>query len=166
MRSIMTKGNTAGFTLVEVLVVIGTISILAGIALPSYNSYKEKAKTAEAMQDLKRIETAIIALGTDTGQWPEHQVIGAINNGGGNEIYDLSDSEVGLIADDAGNPYPNWNGPYIPSIPLDPWGHKYFLDTDYQINGTDFIVLGSFGTGSVCNNCYNDTDIRLIIPKK
>ena len=81
-----------------------------------------------------------------------------------NEIYDLSEPESGLVATD-GN-FPNWNGPYIPEIPLDPWGNRYFMDTDYQISGVDNVVLGSYGPEAVCNNCYNDTDIRLILPLK
>jgi general secretion pathway protein G len=153
-----------GFTLIEVLVILGIIAILAGIALPAYNSYLQKTKKAEAMQVLKRIETAIIALATDTGQWPKHQAIGKVSTGGTNEIYDLNSANSGLVATDGA--FPNWSGPYIPSVPLDPWGHKYFFDTDYRISGVDYIVLGSYGTGNVCNNCYNATDIRLILPEK
>lgn len=143
---------------------MGVIAILVGIAVPAYNNYIEKGKTAEAMSDLKRIETAIIAMASDTGLWPKGQAIGKINNGGSNEIYDLSQANIGLVATDGS--FPNWNGPYIPSIPLDPWGNRYFFDTDYRIGGVDYVVLGSYGTGSVCNNCYNSTDIRLILPLK
>lgn len=153
-----------GFTLVEILVILGIISILAGIAVPAYNSYTEKTKKAAAMQDIKRIETAIIALGTDTGEWPKHQAIGKVSSSGTNEIYDLNAANAGLVTTDGS--FPNWNGPYIPSVPLDPWGHNYFFDTDYQIGGVDKIVIGSYGTGAVCNNCYNSTDIRLILPEK
>jgi len=160
------KAHNGGFSLIEILVAIGAMGILLGIAVPAYNGYREKAQIAEAMHDLKRIETAIITLATDTGEWPKHQNIGEINNGGSNEIYDLSAATIGLLIDDVGTPYPNWNGPYIPAVPLDPWGHNYFLDTDYLIGGVDNIVLGSYGPGAVCNNCYNDTDIRLILPLK
>ncbi len=159
------KIKEGGFTLVEILVVIGIIGILAGIALPSYNSYKEKTKKAEAMQTLKRIETAIIALATDTGEWPDHQNIGEINTGGGNEVYDLSSADSGLVASD-GNFGPNWNGPYISEIPLDPWGTHYFLDTDYRINGVDNVVLGSLGPSKCCNNQYKPDDVRLVLPLK
>ncbi len=35
---------------------------------------------------------------------------------------------------DAQNPRPaKWRGPYINSAPLDPWGHPYWFDNDYNI---------------------------------
>jgi len=164
------KAHDGGFSLIEILVVIGVIGILVGIAIPAYYDYHEKAKTARVMEELKRIERAIIALATDTGEWPEHQAIGEINDSG-NEIYDLNDKESGLVLPDTSPAFPNWNGPYIQSIPLDPWGHNYFLDTDYRIGGVDHVVLGSFGpvsdaTAIANKNKYKDTDIRLVIPLK
>lgn len=158
------KAHDGGFSLIEILVVIGAIGILLGIAVPAYNGYREKSQIAAAMHDLKGIETAIIALATDTGLWPEGQAIGEINNGGSNEIYDLNDPESGLVATD-GN-FPNWRGPYINAVPLDPWGTNYFLDTDYRISGVDNIVLGSLGPSKCCNNQYKPDDVRLILPLK
>ena len=37
------KTNTAGFTLIEVLIVIAITGIFASIAVPNYIKYKEKA---------------------------------------------------------------------------------------------------------------------------
>ena len=158
------KAHNGGFSLIEILVVIGAIGILLGIAVPAYNGYREKSQIAAAMHDLKAIETAIIALAADSGLWPEGQAIGEINNGGGNEIYDLNDPESGLVATD-GN-FPNWRGPYINAVPLDPWGTNYFFDTDYRISGVDNIVLGSLGPSKCCNNQYKPDDVRLILPLK
>ncbi|MFB3061699.1 MAG: type IV pilin protein, partial [Candidatus Binatia bacterium] len=55
------KAHNGGFSLIEILVVIGAIGILLGIAVPAYNGYREKSQIAAAMHDLKAIETAIIA---------------------------------------------------------------------------------------------------------
>jgi len=166
------KAHNGGFSLIEILVIIGIIGILVGIALPAYNGYREKAQIAEAMSDLKRIETAIIALGTDTGQWPSHQAIGknCQSGCGSNEISNFNtDTTAGLIADDPGTAYLNWNGPYIPSVPKDPWGENYFFDNDYRIvsgGPNDRIVIGSFGPDKCCENSYDSDNIIIELPRK
>lgn len=163
------KAQDSGFSLIEILMIIGVIIILVGIALPAYNGYREKAMISEAQKVLKDIEVAIIGLATDNGEWPKHQSIGVVNNGASNEIYDLNAATVGLVTDDAGTPYTDWKGPYIPAVPLDPWGRNYFLDTDYRIGGVDYVVIGSYGSvpaGTETPNGYASTDIRLVIPLK
>jgi hypothetical protein len=107
------------------------------------------------------IYKAMILLESDTGQWPGHQTVSQINKGGGNEVWDLSVGAARLVITD-GN-FPDWDGPYLPSVPKDPWGNDYFLDTDYAINGVDYIVLGSFGPNGVGQNLYDDDDVIKII---
>ncbi|MEA2146243.1 MAG: type pilus assembly protein PilA [Solirubrobacteraceae bacterium] len=54
----------AGFTLIEVLVVVLIIGILAAIALPSFLTQKKKADDAQAISLARDSETAIEAFGT------------------------------------------------------------------------------------------------------
>ena len=171
IRPMPTRAKDRGFTLIEVLVVTGVIGILLGIAVPAYNEYREKGKIAEARYDLKRIETAIVTLATDTGEWPNHQTIGykceAPVNCNTNELSNFYGNTAGLLIQDPGTAYDNWNGPYIPSIPKDPWGNDYFMDTDYTIDGnSNNVVIGSFGPDECCENSYDADNVLLRLPCK
>lgn len=55
-----------GFTLIELLVVIVVIGILVAIALPNFIKVKEKAKEAEAKQNLHSIQLSIERYATDS----------------------------------------------------------------------------------------------------
>ena len=158
----MKAKNSAGFTIIELIVNVAIIGILMAIAIPAYFSFKEKARVAQARSDMHNILLAMELLGNDTGQWPGHQQPGKTNTVGNNEIWDLSAPGAGLVATD-GN-YKNWKGPYVKSIPKDPWGMNYFLDTDYTYKGQLVAALGSFGPNKCCQNTYDSDDVIFVLP--
>ncbi len=168
----MRKINKKGFTLIEVLVVIAIIGTLATITVASVKSAREKAKIAKAQSEIDTLYKTFSQLMIDTGEWPGHQTAEEINQGNGNEIWDLSTPAAGLVATD-GN-YFGWQGPYLVSIPTDAWGNDYFFDTDYYINEDDepcaggsscqvVAVIGSFGPDGVGPNQYNTDDIIKVL---
>lgn len=53
-----TNRNQKGFTLVELMIVVAIIGILAAIAIPNFQNYQRKAKTAEAKTNLGAIRTS------------------------------------------------------------------------------------------------------------
>ena len=61
------SSEEAGFTLVELLVVMLILGILAAIAIPTFFNQRDKAKDASAKEGVRTAQTAIETYGTDHG---------------------------------------------------------------------------------------------------
>ena len=59
--------SKAGFTLVELIVVIAILASLAGVAIPVYNGYIKKANTAADQQLLDTVNTSFVAACVENG---------------------------------------------------------------------------------------------------
>lgn len=67
-------GLRAGFTLVELMVVIVIIVILIGLVLPAISSVRTRAREAEVKTDISQLEQAITAFKLDFGIDPPSQI--------------------------------------------------------------------------------------------
>lgn len=56
---ILTKSN--GFTLIEVLIVVGILGILIALAIPAFTDYRGKAREASAHTDAKNLIVLLVA---------------------------------------------------------------------------------------------------------
>lgn len=63
----MALGNKKGFTLIELIVVIGIIGVLAAIAIPFYAQYKERAYDSDTKSHLHNIYLACKGYWNDEG---------------------------------------------------------------------------------------------------
>ena len=156
----MKRKNYFGFTLVEILVTISIIAVLSTLSMATLKYAKDQANLTKARSDIAELVTAIKFLEHDTKEWPGHIAVDEINTAS-KEIWDFRVPLAGLRVTD-GN-YPNWDGPYMGNIPIDPWENDYFWDPDYEIDGEKFVVVGSFGPNRVGQNVYDSDNVIKVL---
>ena len=98
----------AGFTLIEIMVVVVIIGILAALVVPKVMGRPDQAKVTVARGDLKAIASALEMYRLDNRRYP--------------------DTQQGLEALVQRPPSgaDNWNPEgYLGRLPVDPWGKPY-----------------------------------------
>ena len=110
------------FTLVEMLLVVTIIGILAALVIPKIVGRSEQARTTAAHADLSAIKTALDAFEVDNGFYPK-------------SLGDLVQSPSNAK---------NWHGPYLDSLPQDPWGNNYtyYFPGKHNTGSYDLLSVG------------------------
>jgi len=162
----MGRKYQGGYTLIELLTIIAIIGVLFTVIITNVRIALDKAAIASAQAEIHELRKAVEFLIDNTGQWPGHNTIGAVGMGAsGNEVWDLTTPSAGLLATDG--TYPNWGGPYLPTIPTDSWDNNYFFDPDYDVDPTVGVrwaaVIGSFGPNGDGQHVYDSDDIFEIL---
>jgi general secretion pathway protein G len=98
----------AGFTLLEILVVITIIGLLIGLVAPAALRQLGGARISVAKQAIERLGTVLDLYSLDVGPYPTTE-----------------QGLAALVQKPAGTT--NWNGPYMKgdAVPLDPWSHPF-----------------------------------------
>ena len=98
----------AGFTLIELMVVLVIIGVLAALIVPNVLDRADDARVTAARTDIANISQALKLYRLDNQRYPTAE-----------------QGLQALIAKPTAAPAPgNWR-PYLEKLPNDPWGHPY-----------------------------------------
>jgi general secretion pathway protein G len=138
------RDREAGFTLLEILVVIAILGLLIGLVAPAALRQLGGAKLSVAKQTIERMGSVLDLYKLDVGSYPTTE----------QGLQALVERPTGAAV---------WNGPYVKGdkVQLDPWNHPFIYREPSSRQNHDFdlcsggpnAVSGEPGAdGMICNN--------------
>lgn len=104
-----TTARNAGFTLLEIMVVVVILGILAALVAPQIMGRVDDANILKAKQDIRALETALNLFRLDNFKYPSTE-----------------QGLQALVAQPADSTIRNWKkGGYVDHARKDPWGYEY-----------------------------------------
>ena len=140
MNTLRQRACAAGFTLIELMVVIVILGILATLIMPKILDRPEQARKMKAKVQIANFQTALALFKTDTGRYPN-----------------TSEGLNALVADPGAR---GWKkGGYLENakVPPDPWGHPYVYLCPGSHGDYD---LKSFGRDGEEGGSGDDADVE------
>jgi general secretion pathway protein G len=107
VNSARRAGRRAGFTLMEILIVLAILVVIISLVLPNLIGAQKQANIKAAKLAVKSVETALESYAVDhDGEFP------------------ASSGGLDILMRSSGND-PKWKGPYVKGnkAPADPWGN-------------------------------------------
>lgn len=124
----MKARGSAGFTLVEIMVVVVIIGILAVLIVPRVVGRSDDARIAAAKHDVAALMQSLKLYRLDNGRYPTNE-----------------QGLQALVAKPQASPAPtNWR-PYLDKLPKDPWGNSYQYLNPGVHGEIDVFSLGADG---------------------
>ena len=126
----MVAHRRAGFTLLEVMVVVVILGILAALVVPQIIGRPDEARVIAARQDIASLMQALKLYRLDNQRYPTTE-----------------QGLQALTAKPAAAPIPpNWKaGGYVERLPRDPWGNAYQYLNPGVHGEIDVFSLGADG---------------------
>lgn len=126
----MKRRNNAGFSLVEILVVLVIMGLLISVVAPTVLNRADEARIQKAQADFKAIETALKIYRLD------------------NFVYPTTEQGLeALVEASSLDPEPRnfKEGGYLEELPIDPWGRPYLYLSPGEHKNVDIYSLGADG---------------------
>jgi len=99
--------HSAGFTLIEIMVVVVVIGILAAAIVPQFMGTKHEAKVSTAKGNLSELESALERFYVNMDRYPS------------------SDEGIKVLVEPPTGEDKKWRGPYVKMLRTDPWGNPF-----------------------------------------
>ena len=137
LRKRHTKRSEAGFTLMELIVVMVILGMLAAVVGPRIYDNLMKGKDQIAKMQISELESALMLFSFDTGRFPS-----------------TADGLQALVQNPAG--LNSWQGPYLrKGVPNDPWERPYIYKSPGEHSDFDLCSVGADGIegteDDICN---------------
>lgn len=126
----MKTRTNAGFSLVEILVVLVIMGLLISVVAPTVLNRADEARVQKAQADFKAIETALKIYRLD------------------NYVYPTTEQGLeALVQASTLDPEPRnfKQGGYLQEVPVDPWGRPYLYLSPGEHGEVDIYSLGADG---------------------
>jgi general secretion pathway protein G len=120
--------SAAGFTLIEILVVITILGILAALVVPRLVGRTDEARAVAARQDIAAIMQALKLYRLDNGRYPTNE-----------------QGLQALVTRPQTQPAPNNWKQYLDKLPTDPWKNVYLYLNPGLHGEIDVFTLGADG---------------------
>ncbi len=124
------RARAAGFSLVEILVVLVIMGLLISVVAPTVLNRADEARVQKAQADFKAIETALKIYRLD------------------NYVYPTTEQGLeALVTPSTLDPQPRnfKDGGYLAEVPVDPWGRPYLYLSPGERGEVDIYTLGADG---------------------
>jgi general secretion pathway protein G len=117
----------AGFTLLEMLVVLVIIGLVAAFVGPRLMTQLDRSKATAARVQIRSLSSSLETMRLDLGRYP-----------------DAREGLALLVSPSGGND--GWQGPYLDTgIPQDPWGRPYIYEPAPGLERPRIVSLGADG---------------------
>ena len=115
--------NSAGFTLIEILVVVIIIGFIASLIAPNIMGRFERSKEEIAKAQVDMLSSGVMSFKVDMNRYPAN-------------LGELIQSKE-----------PKWRGPYLSKqkLPKDPWDRDYVYKAPGEHGAFDLYSLGADG---------------------